>query len=89
MGRNRRPAVVPARPVKLEITMTESELVKELRTQTADYRAQIQQLEERCRRAEYEFKCASVLNLRIYDWLRANKIKVPKEITRVKDLHLL
>lgn len=88
MSRNRRPASVPVRPLKLEITMTESALVLELRHQVADYQSRIQQLEERCRRAEYEVQCTSILNLRLYDWLKANKIRIPKEITQVKDLHL-
>ena len=85
---DRRLAAVNSQPIRLEITMTESELVKELRKQNSDYCAQLAQLEERCRRAEYEVQCASILNLRLYDWLRANKIKPPKEITQVRDLHL-
>lgn len=68
--------------------MTESELVRELRTQNAEYKLQIQQLEERCRRAEYSVQCSSILNLRLFDWLKERGIKVPKNIRTVTDLDL-
>lgn len=82
----RRPASVPARPIRLEITMTESDLVKELRIQNSDYRAQLAQLDARCKRAEYEYKCAVILNLRLHDWIRDKGLKPPKDIGKVQDL---
>lgn len=68
--------------------MTESDLVKELRNQNSDYRAQLAQLDARCRRAEYEYKCATILNLRLYDWIREKGLKPPKDIGKVQDLDL-
>lgn len=66
--------------------MTESELVKELRIQASEYRAQLAQLDARCKRAEYEYKCASILNLRLYDWIREKGLRPPKDIGKVQDL---
>lgn len=80
------PASVPARPIRLEITMTESELVKELRAQASEYRAQLAQLDARCKRAEYKFRCASILNLRLYDWVREKGLKPPRDIGKIQDL---
>lgn len=82
----RRPASVPARPIQLEITLTESDLVKELRLQNDDYRARLAQLDDRCKRVEYQYKCAVILNLQLHDWLREKGIKPPKDIGKVQDL---
>lgn len=81
-------AIRSGQPIRLEISLTESDLVKELRRQTSDMRVQLEELQARVNRAEYRYRCASVLNMRLTDWLREQRIRVPREIAQVKDIDL-
>lgn len=87
---NRTPAAAirSGQPIRLEISITDSDLVKDLRQQMSDLSVRMEELQARADRAEYRYRCASILNMRLTDWLREEHIRIPREIAQVKDLDL-
>lgn len=63
------PQVISSRegePVRVEVVLTNSDMVNDLRIQLADQEAEITELKERVRSAEYGYMCQMELNNRIH-----------------------
>lgn len=67
-------------PIKLDITLTTSDEVMALRQQVSDLTSQLQDLRAQLNRAEYLFRCETIINTRLADLCRAQRVAVPKSL---------
>lgn len=75
------PSFLPARtggPPKLEIVLTPSDEVLQLRQQVEDLQDRLAALKERCNRIEYLYNCEVIINLQITDYCRDQGWKIPR-----------
>ncbi len=66
--------------LKLDITLTTSDEVLALRQQVSDLTSQIQELRAQLNRAEYLYRCETVINTRLVDLCRDHSVPVPKQL---------
>lgn len=67
-------------PLKLDITLTTSDEVMELRARVADLEAQLAELKEAHRRTEYLYRCECLLNFEMQDLLKSHRIAFPARL---------
>lgn len=66
--------------VYLDVTLTSSEEVLDLRDQVATLTARIDELQHQLKRAEYLYRCETVINTRLMDYCRSESLPVPKSL---------
>lgn len=67
-------------PFKLDVTLTTSDEVLALRQQASELASQVQELRAQLNRAEYLYRCETVINTRLVDLCRSQGVAVPKQL---------
>ena len=67
-------------PLKLEVTVTSSDEVQDLRRQLSDLASQLQDLKDQVNRVEYLYRCETIINLKLTDYCRAHGLKIPRHL---------
>lgn len=67
-------------PLKLEVSLTPSDEVQQLRRQLSDITSRLSELEVQFNRAEYLYRCETIINLRLQDFCREHGLKVPRHL---------
>lgn len=67
-------------PLKLDITLTASDEVMQLRQQVSDLASQVETLQAQLHRAEYLFRCETIINQKLVDHCKAHRVPVPKAL---------
>lgn len=67
-------------PLKLEVSLTPSDEVQQLRQQVSDITSRLSELEAQFNRTEYLYRCETIINLRLQDFCREHGLKVPRHL---------
>lgn len=67
-------------PFKVEVVLTTADEVVSLRQQLADAQVLIDDLRAQLNRAEYLFRCETVINGRLTDLCRAQRVQLPRSL---------
>lgn len=67
-------------PLKLDVRLTASDEVQDLRRQLSELASQVQQLKDQVNRLEYLYRCETIINLQLTDYCRAQGVKVPRHL---------
>lgn len=67
-------------PLRVEVSLTPSDEVQALRQQLSEASLQLKELEQRVNRAEYLYRCETIINLRLTDYCRAHGFQVPRHL---------
>ena len=65
-------------PIKLEVSLTPSDEVQQLRQQLSDISSRLAELETQFNRTEYLYRCETIINLRLQGFCREHGLKVPR-----------
>lgn len=66
--------------LKLDITLTTSDEVLALRQHVSELTSQLQDVRAQLNRAEYLYRCETVINTRLVDLCRSQGVVVPKQL---------
>lgn len=72
----------PLPPITVNVNLSPTDELVELRQQVAALEAQLACKDTELNRAEYLFRCESIINTRITDYCRENGIKLPKHLLK-------
>lgn len=67
-------------PLKVEVILTTSDEVQQLRNQVVDLQEQLFELQRQYDRVEYRYKCEVMLNLQLQDLLMRSGIPFPDRL---------
>lgn len=67
-------------PLRLEVSLTPSDEVQQLRQQLSDISLRLAELESQFNRTEYLYRCETIINLRLQDYCREHGLKVPRHL---------
>lgn len=67
-------------PLKVEVSLTPSDEVQQLRTRVDELSAAVQELKVQFDRTEYLYRCETIINLRLQDFCREHGLKVPRHL---------
>lgn len=67
-------------PLRVEVILTPSEEVMQLRQQIHDLQAQLDRLQQQYDRTEYLYRCEVLISLQLSDLCRAQGVNVPRAL---------
>lgn len=66
--------------IRLDITLTNSDEVMQLRARVAELEAALDQTRTELHRVEYLFRCETLINTSLHDLCKTHHVKVPKRL---------
>lgn len=70
----------PLPPLRVDVSLTPSDEVQQLRQQVSDITLRLSELETQFNRTEYLYRCETIINLRLQDFCREHGLKVPRQL---------
>lgn len=67
-------------PLKLDVTVTASDEVQQLRGQLSELASQVRDLRVQVDRVEYLYRCETLINLKLTDYCRVHGLQVPRQL---------
>lgn len=67
-------------PLSLDVRVTPSDEVQQLRQQVEDLRQNLADLQAKYNRTEYLYRCETLINLQLHDLCKDHGIKVPHRL---------
>ncbi len=67
-------------PIEIHVRLTPSDEVLTLRSQLEASRQECERLQEELRRLEFQFRCETLINLRLQDLCREKGVKIPRAL---------
>lgn len=69
-------------PIQLEVSLCDSKVVKEYQNRVEELEALLAVSKEDFNRLEFKFRCECIINERLTDFCREQKVNVPPELFR-------